>query len=182
MICPRCGQNNLPGSDTCRHCECDLTALDRPEPLDRVERSLMADTVAMLQPRAPAVVGPGATVASALRVLLDEDVGALLVVDAGGRLAGIFSERDLLTKVVGTAKPLDQLPVEAFMTPRPESVAAGDSLAFALHKMDVGGYRHLPVVADGKPVGILSVRDLIRHLTGICSERGTRNAERGTIG
>ena len=170
MICPRCGQNNLPGSEACRHCQCDLTALDRPEPLDRVEHSLMADTVASLNPRPPVVVGPGATVAAAVRVLLDAEVGAVLVVDAGGRLAGIFSERDLLTKVTGLTTPLDQLPLEQFMTPRPETVTATDTLAFALHKMDVGGYRHLPVVADNKPVGILSVRDLVRHLTGMCRE------------
>ena len=171
MMCPRCGENNLPGSDTCRHCQCDLTALDRPEPLDRVEQSLMTDTVALLKPRSPVVVGPGATVAAAVRMLLDEDVGALLIVDGAGKLAGIFSERDLLTKVAGSPKPLEKLAVESFMTPRPECVTAGDTLAFALHKMDVGGYRHLPVVADGKPIGILSVRDLIRHLTDICREK-----------
>ena len=171
MICPRCGQNNLPGSDTCRHCQCDLTALDRPAPLDRVEHSLMADTVGSLRPPPPVVVGPGATVADALRVLMAEDVGAVLAVNAAGRLAGIFSERDLLLKVAGLDTPLDELPLDQYMTPRPETVSAADTLAFALHKMDVGGYRHLPVVADGRPVGILSVRDLVRHMTRICGEK-----------
>ena len=43
-----------------------------------------------------------------------------------------------------------------------------DTLAFALHKMDVGGYRHLPVLKDGKPTGVISVRDMLRHITRLC--------------
>jgi CBS domain-containing protein len=171
MICPRCGFDNLPGNDTCCQCLCDLTALDRPEPQDRLERSLMTDTVAMLRPRPPVLVRHGQTVADALHVLLHQEVGALLVVDADGLLTGIFSERDLLTKVAGSPTALHELPVERFMTSKPETVAPGDTLAFALHKMDVGGYRHLPVVEAGKPTGILSVRDLIRHMTRMCKEQ-----------
>src|SRR5260221_4339874 len=159
MICPRCGFDNLPGENECRKCLGDLTALDRPAPQDRVELSLMRDTVEQLGARPPVSVSIGATIAEALRVLLEEDVGAVLVVDAAGALVGIFSERDLLTKVAGANKPLDLMPVEQFMTPKPQTVGPDDKLAFALHKMDVGGYRHLPIVRDGKPIGILSVRD-----------------------
>jgi CBS domain-containing protein len=54
------------------------------------------------------------------------------------------------------------------MTRNPETVSLNDSLALALQKMDVGGYRHLPVVEDGKPVGVISVRDMMRHLTKLC--------------
>ena len=168
MLCPRCGFDNLPGENECRRCLCDLTALDRPAPQDRIEQSLMLDTVAHLQPRAPITVSVTATVADAVKILLEADIGAVLVVDAAGVLAGIFSERDLLTKVAGNAKPLSELPLEQFMTPKPQVVAVHDKLAFALQQMDVGGYRHLPVVRDGKPVGIISVRDVIRHLTRMC--------------
>src|SRR5256885_2266570 len=84
MLCPRCGHHNLPGVDQCGKCLCDLTALDRPAPLDAVERSLVSDTVATLKPRAPVVVPLGASVAQALNVLLDAEVGAVLVVDAAG--------------------------------------------------------------------------------------------------
>ena len=61
-------------------------------------------------------------------------------------------------------------PLLTIMTPNPESVGADDSLAYALHKMDVGGYRHLPVIENGKPVGIISVRDVIRHITRLCRD------------
>jgi CBS domain-containing protein len=51
------------------------------------------------------------------------------------------------------------------MTRDPETVTPADTLAFALGKMDAGGYRHLPVVAGGRPVGVVSVRDVLRHVT-----------------
>ena len=59
-------------------------------------------------------------------------------------------------------------PVREVMTPGPESVRETDTLAFALHKMDIGGYRHLPVVREGRVVGMVSVRDLLRHITRLC--------------
>src|SRR5262245_36614698 len=138
MICPRCAFDNLPGENECRRCLCDLTALDRPAPHDRAELSLMADTVGQLNPRAPVIVTAAASVAQAVRALLDADVGAVLVVDAAGLLLGIFTERDMLTKVAGLVSPLSELPVDQFMTPNPQTVTAEDKLAFALRQMDVG--------------------------------------------
>jgi CBS domain-containing protein len=146
----------------------DLTQLDRPIALTHIERSLMEDPVSVLHPKKPITVRPNATVRETIELMLDRDIGALLVVDNGGRLLGIFSERDLLTKVAGLHEPYADLPVRQFMTPNPETVTATDTLAFALHKMDVGGYRHLPVLKEGFPVGVLSVRDMLRHITRLC--------------
>jgi CBS domain-containing protein len=56
------------------------------------------------------------------------------------------------------------------MTPKPETVAPSDILAVALGRMDTGGYRHMPVVENGRPVGVISVRDVLRHLTAFCPE------------
>ena len=101
---------------------------------------------------------------------VDEGVGTVLVVDPAGQLAGIFSERDLLLRVPDEAAQTGTRPLAEFMTPHPESVRPDDPLALALQKMDVGGYRHLPVVTDGKPIGVISVRDLMRHITRMCAE------------
>jgi len=80
------------------------------------------------------------------------------------------SERDLLCKVAMEVGPSDGRPVGDFMTPCPETVVADDTLAFALHKMDSGGYRHLPVLDDDeRVVGVISVRDMLTHLTRLCS-------------
>src|SRR5205823_10520305 len=107
-------------------------------------------------------------VRQALQLMLGDNLGALLVVDDHGRLIGVFSERDLLMRVTPLPEPNLDLPVRRFMTPNPETVTPGDTLAFALHKMDVGGYRHLPVLKDGLPVGVVSVRDMLRHITRLC--------------
>ena len=168
MICPHCGHDNLPGSEECSHCLMDLTQLDRPIAHTRIERSLMEDPVSVLQPKKPTTVRPTVTVRETMELMLDCDIGALLVVDDNGKLLGIFSERDLLTKVAGLHESYGNLPVRQFMTANPETVTATDTLAFALQKMDVGGYRHLPVLKDGRPAGVISVRDMLRHITRLC--------------
>jgi CBS domain-containing protein len=170
MICPTCGWDNLPGNEECSNCQQDLTPLDRPIAQNRVERSLMEDRVNALRPKPPVTVAPATTLQEAIRVMLAHNLGAVLVVDADGKLAGILSERDLLTKVAPLPDPYAELHVEDFMTPNPETVTAQDTLAFALHKMDVGGYRHLPVLSEGKPTGVVSVRDMLRHITRLCKE------------
>jgi CBS domain-containing protein len=170
MICPTCGCDNLPGNEECVNCQQDLTPLDRPMAQDKVERSLMEDPVSLLHPKAPVTVAPSTTLKQALQAMLASDIGALLVVDANGSLLGIFSERDLLKRVVGFHENFADLNVGDFMTPKPETVTSTDTLDFALHKMDGGGYRHLPVLTDGKPCGVISVRDLVHHIYRLCKD------------
>lgn len=169
MICPMCGRKgNRMGADTCAGCLFDLAAVDRPGPSDRVERSLMLDPVAALNPPPPVTVPAGATVGDVMRAMVAGRVGAVLVLDAGGRLGGIVTERDFLTKVAGSPGYASR-PAAEVMTRRPEVVAPTDPLAVALGKMAAGGYRHLPVVAAGRPVGVVSVRDFLRHLLHLCA-------------
>jgi CBS domain-containing protein len=146
-----------------------LTNLDEPGLHDRVEHSLLHDPVTVLDPRPPVTVPEAATLGAAVGVMLDQGVGAVLVTAADGTLAGILTERDFLSKVAGEPG-FAALPVPQFMTPKPETVGPADTLAFALGKMDAGGYRHLPVVDGGRPVGVISVRDILRHLTRLCQE------------
>jgi CBS domain-containing protein len=170
MICPRCGHDNVPGADQCAGCLLDLAPLDQPVAHDRIQSDLTEQAVRTLQPRPPVTLPADATLRQAVRVMLDEGVGTVLLVDDQGRLAGIFSERDLLLRVPDAEARDGTAPVSRFMTPNPESVRPDDSLAHALHKMDAGGYRHLPVVVIDRPVGMISVRDMLRHITGLCRE------------
>ncbi len=170
MICPSCGHQNLPGSDECARCMFDLMSLDGPEAQDRVEASVMLDTVRSLRPKEPVTISSTALLGDALQLMVDREIGGLLVIDESKRLVGILTERDYLTKVVGLIADYARQPLQPVMTPDPETVGPNDTLAVALHKMDIGGYRHLPVVENGKPIGIISVRDVIRHITRLCKD------------
>ena len=170
MICPTCGWDNLPGNEHCSHCRQDLTILDRPCAGNRVERSLMEDRVGALDIQPPTTILAATTVREAIAIMLERNIGALLVVDEMGKLIGIFTERDLLKKVAGIHGLFADLSVGGFMTIRPVTLASTDTLAFALQKMDGGGYRHVPVLEDGRPVGMVSVRDMLRHITRLCSD------------
>jgi len=172
MICPHCAHDNLPGSEQCQNCLADLTQLDRPAAQDRVERSLMEDTVSQLEPRQAITLAPTATVKQAIEIMLPNDIGAVLIVDNAGKLLGIFSERDLLTKVADPIVDRTDRPVSEFMTPNPTTVRPTDTLAYVLHQMDVGGYRHLPVLKDGQPLSMISVRDMLHHMTRLCKTCG----------
>ena len=168
MYCPACGyQKNLPGADECAHCKLPLTRADEPALHDRVERSLMTDPVSVLNPASPVTVPTDAELGQAIRLMTERNVGAMLVTDTAGKLAGILTERDFLMKVAGRPGFI-ALAVRDFMTANPETVAPTDTLAFAIGKMDAGGYRHLPVVDGAVPVGVISVRDILRHVTQLC--------------
>lgn len=170
MYCPACGHDkNPPGTDQCANCGLALAHLDAPVANGPVEASLTSEAVSVLDPRPPITVPLGATLGDAMRAMTAERTGAVLVTGAGGELVGILTERDFLTKVAGEPG-FAELPVSRFMTPNPETVAPTDALAFALGKMDAGGYRHLPVVEAGRPVGVISVRDVLRHITAVCPE------------
>jgi CBS domain-containing protein len=79
---------------------------------------------------------------------------------------GIFSERDALRKLGARAAEQSGRPVSELMTPNPQTLVADAKIAFAVHRMDLGGYRHVPIVdQQGELTGIISARDILRHLT-----------------
>jgi CBS domain-containing protein len=104
-------------------------------------------------------VAPGDALGTVIGRMAERNVGAVLVVD-GGRLAGILTERDVL-RAVAQGVGLDA-PVSTRMTHSPDTIEAGDTVEHAAVLMIHGGFRHLPVVEEGRPVGILSIRDLVR--------------------
>lgn len=98
------------------------------------------------------------TVSAAARLMKDRRVGAIAVV-RDGKLAGVFTERDALVRVVAEGRDPLTTPLSDVMTAKPVTIAPERSFAEALQLMHDGGFRHVPVVSDGAPVGMLSVRD-----------------------
>jgi CBS domain-containing protein len=126
-------------------------------------RNLKIDSVSRLGFFAPLQVAPSQTVGDAVALMRQEGVGCVLV-SQGSRITGIFTERDLMRRVLAQGKPLT-LPVVLCMTPNPEQVHPKDSIAAALRRMEEGGYRHLPVVNEwGQPLGVLSVKQIVHYL------------------
>jgi CBS domain-containing protein len=92
--------------------------------------------------------------------------GSILVTDDKGKLKGIFTERDLITRVITAGRSLGSTSLESVMTPRPHTMMEGSSLALAMEVFSTGKYRHLPVVDEEENLlGVLSLKDFIRALT-----------------
>jgi CBS domain-containing protein len=164
VTCPFCGQENIDGEDSCRQCQQSLEFLSRPQVNSGLERSLLKDRVYSLAPRQPIVVAPDTPVGEVLDMLVAHSIGCVVIV-AGNDPVGIFSERDALNRINVEAAAMADRPIREFMTPAPETIDADARIAFALHKMDIGGYRHMPVTSDGRIIGMISIRDILDYIT-----------------
>jgi CBS domain-containing protein len=106
------------------------------------------------------LLSPSDTVSLAVEIMAERKIGAILVANEG-KLAGIFTERDLLHRVVKPKRDPDGTQLADVMTSNPDCIAPNDLALTALQKMSERGFRHLPVVTEsGEIVGIVSIRDL----------------------
>jgi CBS domain-containing protein len=126
-------------------------------------RNLKVDSVSRLSPTPPWHVSPDQSVAEAVDLMRRQRVGCLLVCQ-DDRLVGIFTERDLMRRVLAADLPLS-VAVSACMTPNPDTVSPSAPISAAVRRMEERGYRHLPVLdAAGRPVGVLSVKRIVHYL------------------
>lgn len=106
----------------------------------------------------------GTTVADVVKLIQTEGVACVLITDKG-KLVGIFTERDVIRKLVGKGLDHTREIVDDYMTPDPHFLFIDDPIAFALNRMYDGGYRHVPIIdTDHKPIGIVGILDIISHL------------------
>jgi CBS domain-containing protein len=97
----------------------------------------------------------------AVRRMHEDGTDCVLVTD-DGRLVGIFTDRDAVLKVAGRA--VKARPIAELMTRDPVVLRHDDPIAVAIHKMAIGGFRHIPIVDDGRPTGVVTAKDVFRHL------------------
>jgi CBS domain-containing protein len=100
-------------------------------------------------------------VRDAARTMTEKNIGAVAVLDSGGVLVGLFSERDLMTRVVTPGLDPDGTAVSSVMTRELAIADPEDNIDLCLQKMTAFNCRHLPVVADGSLLGMISLRDLL---------------------
>jgi predicted transcriptional regulator len=161
MLCPTCQTDNFEGEATCENCGADLALNDTPRSALDYQDTILGDHLDTLGAGSYAVVEPMMPAYNAIRVMHESNVDCLLVVE-GGKLVGIFTDRDAVVKAAD--KRLQLYRVRDFMTPDPVVLRHDDTLAVAIHKMAVGEFRHIPIVEDGAPIGVVAAPDVFRHL------------------
>ena len=101
------------------------------------------------------------TIAEAVQVLAKRRIGALVVVEGNDRIVGIVSERDIVRAIAAGIEALDQ-PIESIMTRTVMTCAESETINEMMARMTRGRFRHVPVAADGRLVGIISIGDVVK--------------------
>jgi CBS domain-containing protein len=125
-------------------------------------------------------VPPSATVRQAAELMAEGHIGAVVVVE-DDHLVGIFSERDAVFRVVAQGLEPTTTPLAEVMTPAPVTIEPDRSFGHAMALMQAHGCRHLPVVENGRPIGIVSARNALDPELEdfVCEERRRRHFQAG---
>jgi CBS domain-containing protein len=162
MICPDCRAENIEGADVCEVCGADLHSL--PSATSELEERLIEGRLRDIGARQALNVKPGDPVTLAVHFMREQETECVLVRGEGELIVGILSERDILFKAAGEDHDLMAMAVKDIMTPDPVMLREDDTLAVALHKMAVGGFRHIPVVDGDGTTLMVSIQDVFRHV------------------
>jgi CBS domain-containing protein len=160
VICPSCGAENIQGEDFCLNCGTPLRAVDIPQPSNTFEERLVNERLGSLASARALTASPGSPVSDVLSQMQRDDIGSV-VVEQDGRVVGIFTELDA---VALAGRSLDGLTMAELMTADPVVLRPDDSIAVAIHKMAVGGFRHIPLVDNGHATSVVTARDVFRHI------------------
>ncbi len=129
---------------------------------------LLQEPVTVLTTRSPLIYSESTPTSEAMRAMQSEHSGVVLVTkdgSAGSPLLGIFTERDILLRVINRGRNPAETPLKEVMSAEPEFLQADARVAWVLNMMSVGGFRHVPVVNPrGCPVAVISVRDVVEFL------------------
>jgi CBS domain-containing protein len=125
-------------------------------------------------------VGADASLLAALEIMADRNVGAVIVLDAQGGVVGIFTERDFVRKIIIKGRTMETTKVKEIMTSPVLYVGSGTTLADCMNLMTEKRVRHLPVIEGGKPVGIVSIGDVVKAI--LRQQEQVINRQAGEIG
>jgi len=164
MICRSCGIVNIEGSDRCEECMMPLYNVGGPrsDTTEGLARSVMEDNLSQLEQEFLGV-GPAVAALDVIRKMKAARVGCALVLDSG-RLVGIFTERDILNKLVGKDAVTESTAVKDLMSANPETLQESDSVATALNKMSMGRYRHIPIQKSDGSYAVTSIKHVLKYI------------------
>jgi CBS domain-containing protein len=132
------------------------------------DSALLREPTRVLERRKPIVLSPQSSVTDAIRSMQGEHRGCVLVTRDGTpatAIVGIFTERDVLFRIVDRGRNPVTLPLSEVMTSEVERLQVSDPIASVLHMMSVGGFRHIPIVdSEERPAFVVSVKDVVQFL------------------
>lgn len=108
-------------------------------------------------------IQPGAKLAAAVKVLGEKRIGAILVLNMGGHIEGILSERDIVRVLAERGAAVLDEPVSAVMTKKVVVCRPADTVSAIMEIMTIGKFRHMPVVEENKVVGLISIGDIVKR-------------------
>jgi CBS domain-containing protein len=165
MICPACHAENIEGADDCVNCGEPLYGLDLPDgALKDSSPDFIHQPISGLPRRPPTLINVNDPLSLAVRRMQSSGSRTLLVMD-GGKLAGIITGSDFLTKIAGPREDLSAVTARQIMTPDPICLEEDDSIALAINMMGSGDFRHLPILKDGEPVTVIGVNDVFMYIS-----------------
>ena len=163
MRCPSCGTDNIAGVELCESCGSDLAGLDLPEARGGAVGQLMTEQIKDIGLTPPITASADETVEAVVLRMREARHGCVHVLD-GEKQTGIFTERDVMSRVLLAGLNPSTTPVADVMTPHPTSLRVEDPPAHAIYRMVSQGFRHLPITSDGELAGSISVRNLLRYI------------------
>ncbi len=122
------------------------------------------DPIKVLQLDHVISVKTGTSLKAVVEILNGNHIGCVTVLDGSGATVGIFTERDILRKVIGKNLDLAKELIENYMTPSPEVLSEDDPIAFALNRMSSGGFRHIPITRNSEVKFMLSIKDIVDQI------------------
>ena len=170
MNCPACGSENIDGIDRCENCLAPFRDLDIPraDAAEGLARSVMEDRLSQLDYDKPIMVSGDTPAGEVAQLMKAAQTGCALVVN-NGKLAGIFTEHDLLRQLMSASGGSSltwgsDSPVTQLMSRNPETLHEHDSVAAALNKMSIGRYRHLPVERADGSYAVASIKSVLKYI------------------
>ena len=132
--------------------------------MSRTKNVLFNLPIRELNPATPICLEVGSRLVDAIKLIQEHRIGCVLVTH-NERVEGIITERDLTLYVLNRNVDVNAVQVEQFMTQNPECLELNDPISYAMNRMNLGGYRHVPIIDQQKrPVGIISVKDIVNLL------------------
>jgi len=135
------------------------------ENIGAIDNRFLSKSIGLLNPSPPIIATHETTLYDALSLLQQHKIGSIAVIDSEKKLSGIFTDRDAVLKVALKGFDLKKVTLDTVMTPNPKTASMTTTIAFALHMMSEGGYRHVPIVDEENFVlAMISVKDILDYL------------------